>query len=304
VRPYFIGPGDEPLKGMEPQSPFMRTIVEGIIGATAIQVDQQISIINRKANPTIKAWLTGPRPAEMATRRAVREFTDPRKPWYDPFHKFVDPNGYRLSDRGWNTAKEVRQSIDAFCQYHISQGTSADAMAEELEAFLWPDAAKVRVKDYYGFDSSYWARRLARTEITAAAGRSIVNAALANPFVSGLRWRKSTSHAEKDICNTNATGGDEGDGVYEKNKLPRYPGHPHCMCYITQEVSKSPAEVNRVLEEWIAADVPEALALRGAFNQDWLLKSLLNGDLLSGILDNELVSIEKLLELAKVKLKV
>jgi hypothetical protein len=298
LRPYFIGPGDDPLKGTEPQSPFMRLVVDGISGATAIQVDQQIALINRKASPTVKAWLTGPRPVEMATRRAVHELTDPRKPWYDPFHRWVDPNGHTLSERGWNTANEVRQSIDAFCQYHISQGTAAVDMARDLEAFLWPDAGAVRTQTPYGQDGSYWARRLARTEITAAAGRSTVNAALANPFVSGLKWNLSLSHPEPDICDTNAHGGEEGDGTYAKNELPTYPGHPFCLCFVTQQVTKSPAEVSRILEEWIAADAPEARALRGAFNRDWLLSALLNGDFIQSILDNDLVNLGRLLALS------
>lgn len=300
IRPHFIGSGDQPLVGIEPKSPYMTLIVDGIRGATAIQVERQVAIINDYASPTVKAWLTGRRAfGEMTHRTAIREIEgDTRVPWYDPFHAFVDPNGHTLSERGWNTAEEMRRAIDEYLHYHISIGTPAIDIAKGLEPFLWPDAAKQRTKTPYGADGSYWARRLARTEITAAAGRSLVNAALANPFVAYIKWNLSLSHPDTDICDTNAHGGENGDGTYPKDDFPQYPGHPNELCFLTMQVTKTPDEVNRILEDWINADVPEARALRGAFNQDWLLKALMNGDFVGSVLDNEFVNLAKLIQLA------
>jgi hypothetical protein len=230
LRPYFIGTGDNPLAGIVPKSPYMRTVVDGITGATRIQAERQVSIVTKHASPTVLQWLTGPRLlGEQVRRRAVQEQIsgDTRVPWYDPFHKFVDPNGYTLSERGWNTAEDIRRAIDDYLGYHISIGTPAVDIAKGLEPFLWPEAAIQRTSKPYGVDGSYWARRLARTEITAAAGRSLVNAALANPFVAYLKWNLSLSHPDPDICDTNAKGGENGDGTYPKNNFPQYPAHPH-----------------------------------------------------------------------------
>jgi len=41
------------------------------------------------------------------------------------------------------------------------------------------------------------------------------------------------------------------------------------------------------------------LALRGAFNPDWLTGALLNGDFIGTVLDGEFVNLQKLLDLAK-----
>jgi hypothetical protein len=47
--------------------------------------------------------------------------------------------------------------------------------------------------------------------------------------VKGVRWGLSLSHKGTDICDTHATGGPEGNGIYPPDKVPAYPAHPHCV---------------------------------------------------------------------------
>ncbi len=147
---------------------------------------------------------------------------------YAPFHEWVDPNGYRLSDRVWRTSVDVRARIDRLVDYHISQGTGAVEIARLMEPFLTPGAQGIKTKTPYGTEGSFSARRLARSEISAAAGRATVNAASVNPFVESIQWVLSGSHPESDECDANARGGVNGDGIYPVADVPRYPNHPQC----------------------------------------------------------------------------
>lgn len=298
LAPYFGGSPDEILDGASPRNPFTRTLVEGVRSLIQHTVAVNDGLLRKAADQDVYDWLTGPRPLNLRAMTIQAQGLDPRKPWYDAFHLFVDADGYRLSDRGWRTATETRQAIDNLMAYEISRGTSAVKIADRLEPYLWPEAAAVRTETPYGEDGSYWARRLARTEITAAAGRSMINAALANPFVAGVKWNLSLSHPCCDVCDDLAAGGENGDGVYPVEDVPRYPAHPNDICYLTQEVTPSPAEVNATLRQWIDDEVPEAQILRGAFNTDWLLNALLNGDFMRTVFENELFSLEAVRNLA------
>ncbi len=113
---------------------------------------------------------------------------------YDPPHLWVDPNGYRLSDRVWRTAGETRRKVDAMVDEGIRQGRGALALSRDLEEYLHPGRQIVRTKAPYGTDASYDAMRLARTEITRAASKAHEAAALDNPFVTGLKWKLSPQH--------------------------------------------------------------------------------------------------------------
>jgi len=87
---------------------------------------------------------------------------------YDPPHLWVDPNGYRLSDRVWNTSQATRQAIDAYVDDSIKKGIGALEMSKGLTQFLTPGQSLVKTNAPYGTTASYGAMRLARTEITRA----------------------------------------------------------------------------------------------------------------------------------------
>jgi hypothetical protein len=134
---------------------------------------------------------------------------------------------------------------------------------------------------------------LARTEITAAAGRSTINASLINPYVAGIKWNLSLSHPCCDICDDLAAGGEDGDGVYPKNDVPSYPAHPHEICYLTMVETTAPASVNADWEARIDLGTAEAVAVRGAFYLDWLIPALLQGWIINTIF--EVVNLDRLI---------
>lgn len=287
LRPYFIGAGDEPLDGPRPQSPYTALLVAGIRGGVAIAAARQVSIVARgaRSDGVVRVWLTGRRPPLLVAREQAGGRLS-----HDPFHLFVDPGGYRLSDRVWNTAREVRRRIDRLLDYHIPRGTSAVELAELLEAYLTPGAVLQRTGRPYGVEGSYAARRLARTEVTAAAGRATVSANLANPYVVGTDWRLSARHPRIDICDELATLGMGGERLrepYPNDAVAVYPPHPHCLCSLLPAVTDSPAEVSRRLREAIEAQTVGARRLQGAFNREWLVEALLLGYFLANVLNRE-----------------
>ncbi len=208
--------------------------------------------------------------------RARRALVRP-KGAYDPYHEWVDPNGYRLSDRVWRAGIDVRSNIDAFLDFHIGQGTSAVDMAAFLEDYLTPGARLIRTRRPYGKEGSFAARRLARTEITRAAGAATINASIANPFVTGVQWRLSGSHRDIDICNQYATGGPNGDGIYPPDQVPAYPSHPNEMCSLVPVPTGDVGELINSLRTEIRAASPIADELRGLFNPEFLARTILSG---------------------------
>jgi len=143
---------------------------------------------------------------------------------YDALHDFVGPDGYRLSDRIWRAEAVTRNKIDELLAYHIRNGTSAVDIAKELEAFLKRERAGILTKKPYGRWGSYDARRLARTEITAALGRGTIAAAQANPFVEKIEWALSPNRTGEWDCNCEANA---EASPYDVNDVPAYPDHPH-----------------------------------------------------------------------------
>ena len=148
----------------------------------------------------------------------------------------------------------------------------------------------------YGTQGSYAARRLARTEITAAAGRATINAAAANPFVNKIQWRLSASHPKIDICDDYAHGGPNGDGVYAIDQVPDYPPHPQCLCALLPVVAEDTADLVARLRvdiqtargNLIAAasggDAARANALHGVLNADYMTRAILDGSLFNAIM--------------------
>lgn len=271
LKPYYIGAGDDPLPDDSPRSPYATLLRDGVYGAILIQAERQAALINRHVrDETVVQWLTGPRPFHAVTEQ---------RGTYDPWHEWVDPNGYRLSDRIWQTSANSRAQIDRMLNYHISRGTSADRLAELLEDYMTPGSNLIRTRTPYGREGSYAARRLARTEITAAAGRGTINAAEANPFVGWIQWTLSPSHGCCDVCDDNARGGGHGDGTYPIDQVPPYPAHPHCMCTLVPVPAGNTADLVTSLRDEIRASTPRARLLQGLFNPAILAGLMLSGRL-------------------------
>lgn len=280
LKPYYVGSGTDPLRGATPQSPYARLLVEAITQTTRVQVARQVAVVQRLlANraPDVLQWLTGPRPLSP-----VREL----RGVYDPYHQWVDPNGYRLGDRIWRTSIDVRARVDRLLDYHIARGTSAVQIADLLEPYLTRQALQRRTLTPYGTEGSYAARRLARTEITAAAGRATINSSIANPFVNGVQWRLSARHPKIDICDDYARGGQNGDGIYAPDQVPPYPPHPHCLCallpVVTQDVNALIGSLRQDIQAarsnlFASVGARRARSLQGILNAEFLTQAILGG---------------------------
>lgn len=80
----------------------------------------------------------------------------------------------------------------------------------------------------------YHAERIARTENTRAYADGQMNRFLDDDDIVAFQWKLSSRHPRYDICDfyANADLYGLGKGVYPKDKFPRLPAHPHCMCHI------------------------------------------------------------------------
>lgn len=82
--------------------------------------------------------------------------------------------------------------------------------------------------------SRYIADRIARTEISAAWGDGFLAKHRNDDDVIAFRWLLNSRHPRYDICDIHANIDlyGLGPGVYPKDRFPKRPAHPHCMCPI------------------------------------------------------------------------
>lgn len=186
----------------------------------------------------------------------------------DSARTWVDPAGYRLSDRLWRAGQSDRQSLDAVLEKGIQSGKSPLQVARDAEAYLHPhleprrDPKTFRVlpasqqpkgvvttfprqgpgqgaaRPRNSGLGSMAARRLARTETSAAHGRATMDAGQAMPLLERIKWLLSRNHPEPDQCDSNAERSSRNcpKGVYFHNEVPLYPDHPNEMCTLAHYV--------------------------------------------------------------------
>jgi hypothetical protein len=215
-------------------------------------------IVNRpNPDPFVKVAVDLNGPVTMR-QRAIRAST------FDPNRRWVDPKGYRLSDRVWKGGREVRREIDRVLRDGIRKGESAVDLAARLERYLNPDKAPLTyrrngqivrrnvTRTPYGKAGSSFARSLARTEITKAHGAAVIESAKVTPGVLGVRWRLSAGHSEIDQCDDNATQDRYGlgPGVYPPRDVPRYPNHPQDVCALLPEVASREAVLDDLVRRY------------------------------------------------------
>ena len=140
----------------------------------------------------------------------------------DEARRWVDPRGYRLSDRLWYARQLVREGIDDVLRQGIARGWGAERTAQALRGYL--------LDPHRGLAP---ALRLARTETMRAHGEATKRNAEANPFVEAVAWRTSGGHTHADVCDGNAR-----NGPYKPGEVPSYPGHPNCRCVLVPVVTE------------------------------------------------------------------
>lgn len=238
--------------GVTPLSPYARLLNKWYVYVTVKQARLHGAWLRRNLPEDVYGWLAS-RPISTVVRETenpflrrddesvadhiqrlqdLRIFRPNPLAEYERLHTWVDPNGYRLSDRVWNTADATRRQIDLLVADGIRQGMSAVDLARLVERFLNPEAAAIRTRTPYGADGSYAALRLARTEISRAANQAAFISAYLNPYVGGFDWALSPSHPKMDICDQYATIGMSGQRLkpaYPLASSPVPPAHPHCV---------------------------------------------------------------------------
>lgn len=166
---------------------------------------------------------------------------------YDPPHTWVDPKGYRLSDRIWRVDEETRRKLDALLAEMVGNGNSAVNISKAVEQFLIPGRELIRTIRPYGERYgrlSFDGMRLARSEIGRANAMAAKLAALANPYVEQMAWHLSLMHPKIDICDQRAK---ESPYPKEDAPVPVQDSHPQCICYTTSLVTATPEQVTAQL---------------------------------------------------------
>jgi hypothetical protein len=208
---------------------------------------------------------------------------DPNRQWV-PMHKWQDSNGYQLDNRIWNASVDTRKAIDSIISQAFKEGMGALELSRILEASLLPGMDAIRTDKPYGSDSSYFALRLAVTEIARAANHAAFIAAYTNPYVDRIDVARSPNGSrECPICPQHATlsfGGERLREPYSIHSASLCPYHPFCKCHVRPVVTDSPSTVtNRlraVMEDSYAANFPPSVNPAAA---DALLQTLLHRSL-------------------------
>lgn len=238
-------------------APYPQALWSAITAAVRLPVEENAAILTKRLPDDIldvmRRARVDPFAAVGAKVAEVEVFRPNPLATYEAPHTWVDPNGYRLSDRIWNVAAAERSRLDAYLDDSIKRGTGALTMAKELEQFLDPSRKTLTTNKPYGSKASYDAMRLARSEITQAHGQAQQASAAMNPFVQGLKWVLSPRHPKPDICDSYARGGPNGDGVYPLGETPRYPAHPQCLCLLLNAMTPDPDAVITSLRDDIRA---------------------------------------------------
>ncbi len=196
--------------------------------------------VMRPADPFLRVVAAFDGPA-VERARFLRSRIDPQRRW-------VEPKGYRLSDRVWRQGRDVRRAIDARIAAGIRRGEDALSIARDLERYLNPDMQPMRVRAdgqvirrnetrYPGRGGwgSYPARRLAQTELQRAYNAATIEAGKVTPGSRGMKWNLSNAHVFIDHCDDNANRSSRGmeRGEYTFAEFPRIPDHPMCRCNTT-----------------------------------------------------------------------
>ena len=249
VSRYFVGEdGRSAYRGVQPLSPYATALNKWLewVQVKTVGSHQAFMLRVLASEPDILRWLAS---APEQSQLPVQEVFRPNPlAEYEPAHTWVDPNGYRLSDRIWRVSTRTRDKIDAILTEGIREGKGSLEIAKSVERFLLPSRAPLRTKKPYGTDASFDAMRLARTEIARAQAQASLAAANTNPFVTGMDFALSASHPRVDICDKLATIGMDGERLKEpypkeESPIPIKDTHPLCLCNLRPSVAQSIPQV-------------------------------------------------------------
>jgi hypothetical protein len=292
VERFFVGPDYRQAYGNDGVSPlaeYPRILNHWLVWVQTQAVTPHSTFLRKRLPEDIVRWL------ESAQRPPVREQFIPNPlAEYEAAHTWVDPKGYQLSDRIWKCGVETRAKIDLLLQQGIAQGKSALEIASALEAYLLPTRTGIRTLKPYGPQftpdgASYYAMRLARTEITRAHSQASLAAARGNPYVTGMDWALSASHPKIDVCDELATIGMSGErkkDPYPMDAVKIPPAHTHCLCNTRPFVGATNAEVVEELRAMMDNGEPAPVT---PINADKYMRFMV-GDLLISLVNQGAVA--------------
>lgn len=259
---FVGGDGISPFAddGVTPLAAYPR-LLNGYLATVIIEVvDKHAAYMARVTPPDVQDML-----AIAAKRRDVSEmrvseqgrdgfyenlriFQPNPLAFYDAPHIWIDPNGYRLSDRIWRSGQETRLKLDRILSQSLNEGRGALEIANLIEDLLVPSRRRITTTKPYGERYqgrvAYDAMRLARSEIARAHGQAAKAASVANPYVEFIDWRLSAMHPRVDICDIIA-----GEGPYPVGSapVPVQDSHPQCMCALVPQTHRAPSSVTAEL---------------------------------------------------------
>ena len=133
-----------------------------------------------------------------------------------------------LAQQVYKTAALTEGWVESRIDRAIARGATVAELAREVRDFINPKTPG---------GATYAARRLARTEINAAYHAVTIVHAEDKPWVIGMHWRLSGSHATLDACDRYAKNNHSGlgPGVFPVDETPPKP-HPQCLCTVYPEL--------------------------------------------------------------------
>lgn len=129
-----------------------------------------------------------------------------------------------LSRQVYRTRQLASGWVDKVINLGLGRGLTAREIAQEVKGSIRPDVRG---------GVSYAAMRLGRTEVNNAFHTASILSTVDKPWIEGMQWHLSGSHAVPDICNRLAEDDrhDLGSGVFPRGLVPAKP-HPQCLCYV------------------------------------------------------------------------
>lgn len=299
VQKYFVNQSDpngrHPFGADEvtPLAEYPSIMNRRIAQVLSSDTNESARYMDKHLPPDLKRWFQFGGtwiPQQPREKRQYHRFFD-QDPFadYDAPHFWVDPRGYRLSDRIWEMSNQTRTIIDQILAAAIRGGTSPYTLSRILEASIIP-GRDVRTVRPYGKNVSYFAMRLARTEISHAHNQATLVSARANPFVDGIDWALSAQHPKDDSCDKKATIGVNGERLQEPYSVyAAYvpPDHPDCICTSRQKTSRNPDDVVAELRAELDKSADENIRpYVNPLQYETFMRELMGGVLFGGVYAN------------------
>lgn len=137
----------------------------------------------------------------------------------------------------WNTGVNLRSMIIANLRSFVAAKPGGKVTKESVRSFfrsfLTVDGAKDKIGQT-GDHGLYEVRRHLSYVVRQENAVGVKVSAIRNR--GNVAWRLHPRHPKRDICDVHATADLHGlgPGVYPPQSVPRFPPHPHCICYLEE----------------------------------------------------------------------